>query len=102
MVSIRRCRDAAIGAIELLECRTAVLEIKESLTEDGRHSAMRMNGLLNSVTADFKNYHLTFTDSIENEDEAKTEQGISQEHDLKLIELVNHLGKFMVYSASQN
>ena len=46
LVSIGRGRDAAIGTVELLECRTAVLEIKESLTEDGRHSAMKMNGFV--------------------------------------------------------
>ena len=52
--SVRRRRDAAIGTIELLERRTAVLELKESLTENDRQSAMRMNGLLSSVTTDFE------------------------------------------------
>ena len=57
--SVRRRRDAAIATIELLERRTAVLEDKESLTEDDRQSALRMNGLLSSVTADFKNYTIS-------------------------------------------
>ena len=93
---VRRHRDVAIGTIELLERRTAVLELKESLTEDDRQSAMRMNGLLSSVTTDFKNYHFTLIDSIENEEEAQAEQAILQEHELKVMELVDRLGKLMV------
>ena len=89
---LRRCRDAAIGTIELLERRTEVLELKEPLTEDDRQSAVRMNGLLSNVTADSKNYHFTLVDSIENEEEAKAEQEILQEHELKGIELVDRLG----------
>ena len=71
---VRRRRDAAMGTI--LERRTEVLGLKQSLTEDDRQSAVRMNGLLSSVTADFKNYHFTLIDSIANEDEAKAEQAI--------------------------
>ena len=40
---ICRCRDAAIGTVELLEQRTEVqhlLELKETLTEDDRQSAL--------------------------------------------------------------
>ena len=55
-----------------------------------------MNGLLCSVTADFKNYHFTLIDSIENEEEAKTEQLVLQEHELKIMELVDRLGKLIV------
>ena len=99
---IRRRRDAAIGTIELLERRTAVLEHKESLTDDDRQSALRMNGLLSSVTADFKSYHFTLIDSIENEDEAKAEQAILQEHELKIMDLVDRLGKLMAVPPKEN
>ena len=63
--SVCRRRDAAIGTIELLEHWTTVLEGKESLTEDNRQSALRMNGLLSSVSVDFKSYHFTLVDPIE-------------------------------------
>ena len=43
-----------IGTIEVLKCRTAVLELKETLTEDNIQSAMKMNGFFNSVTMDYK------------------------------------------------
>ena len=93
--SVHRHRDVAIQTIELLERRTLVLEHKESLTEDDRQSGMRMNDLLSSVTVDFKNYHFTLIDWIKDEDEAKTEQGILQEHELKFMDLVDHLEKLM-------
>ena len=90
--SVRRRRDAAIGTIGLLERRTAVLESKASLTEDDRQSALRMNGLLSSVTADFKNYHFTLIDSIEDDEEVQREQTTLHEHELKVMELVDRLG----------
>ena len=93
--SVRRRRDAAIGTIGLLERRTAVLEGKESLTEDDRQSALRMNELLSSVTADFKNYHFTLIDSIEDDEEAQREQATLHEHEFKVMELVDRLGKLM-------
>ena len=93
---VRKCRDVAIGTIDLLKRKTVVLEQMESLTEGDRQSAMRMmTGLLTSVTTGFKNNHFTLTDLIEDEDEAKTEQGILQEHEFKVMDLVDHLGKLM-------
>ena len=96
--SVHRRRDASVGTIELLKRMTEVLELKdrESLTEDDRQSALRMNGLLSSVTSDFKGYHLTLIDSIENEDEVKAEQAILQDHELKVMDLVDRLAKLMV------
>ena len=93
--TVRRRRDAAIGTIELLERRTTVLEAKESLTEDDRQSTLRMNGLLSSVTADFKNYHFTLIDSIENDEEVQREQATLHKHELKVMELVDRLGRLM-------
>ena len=93
--SVRRRRDAAIGTIELLERRTEVLEGKESLTEDDRQSALRINELLSHVTTDFKNYHFTLVDSIEDDEEAQKEQATLHEHELKVMEQVDRLGKLM-------
>ena len=93
--SVRRRRDAAIGTTGLLECWTEVLEDKESLTEDDRQSALRMNGFLCSVTADFKNYHFTLVESIEDDEKAQREQATLHEHELKVTELVDRLGELM-------
>ena len=75
--------------------RTSVLEGKESLTDDYRQSALQMNGLLSSVTTDFKNYHFTLVDSTEDDEEAQREQATLPEHELKVMELVHCLGKLM-------
>ena len=82
-----------MGTIELLERRTAVLESKESLTEDNRQSTLRM--ILSSVTADSQNYHFTLVDSIEEDEDTQREQATLQEHELKVMELVDCLGKLM-------
>ena len=100
--SVCRRRDAAIGTIELLKHRTPVLEGKESLTEDDRQSALQMNGLLSSVTVDFKNYHFTWVDSIEDDEEAQREQATLHEHELKVMELVDRLGKLMAIPQKTN
>ena len=63
--SISTCREAATETIELFKHRTAVFEHKESFTKNDRQSVMRMNRLLSSATMDFKNYHFTLIDSIE-------------------------------------
>ena len=93
--SVCRCRDEAIGTIELLERRTALLEGKVSLTEDDKQCALQMNGSLTSVTVDFMNYHFTLADSIEDNEYAQREQATLREHDLKVMELVDRLGKLM-------
>ena len=85
--NICRCRDECTGTIELLEQRTEVLELKESLTEDDRQSALCMSGLLGNVTSDFKKFHFTSVDSIEEEEEVMTELAALQDHELKVMEL---------------
>ena len=78
------------------------MEGKESLTEDERQSALQMNGLLSCVTADFKNYHFTLTDSIEDKEEAQREQATLHEHELKVMELVDSLEKLMAIPQKPN
>ena len=92
---VRRRRDACTGTIELLERRTEVLELKEELTEDDRDSALRMNGLLGSITSDFKKFHFTLVDAIEEEEEARAEQTVLQDHELKVMDLVDRLGRLV-------
>ena len=99
---VRRHRDVAIGTIELLEQKTVVLEHKESLTNDDRQSALWMNELLSSVTTDFMSYPFTLIDSSENEDDAKVEQAILQEDKLKIMDLVDGLGRLMTVPPKEN
>ena len=61
-----------------------------------------MNGLLSSVTADFKKYHFTLVDSIEGDEEAQREQATLHDHELKVMELVDRLGKLMAIPQKPN
>ena len=47
------------------------------------------------MTTDFKNYHFMLVDSIEDDEEAQREQATLHDHELKVMELVDHLGKLM-------
>ena len=61
-----------------------LLEVKGELTESDRQSALRMSNMINDVTSDFKTYHSSIVDQIEEEEEAKAEQDILTQHDLKV------------------
>ena len=54
-----------------------------------------MNGLLSSATVDLKNYHFMLVYSIEDNEEAQREQATLHELELKVMELVDRLGKLM-------
>ena len=71
------------------------LEIKEKLTEADKQSALRMSKLLSDVSADFKNYHFTILDEIENEEDVEAEQHIFYDHELKVMNLVDRLGRLV-------
>ena len=86
--SARRCREAANGTVKLLVRRAEALEVKERLTDDNRRSALRMNKLLGDVCIDFKNYHFTIVEALENEDNIMAEREILDEHELTMMELV--------------
>ena len=92
---VRRRRDACTGTIELLERRTEVLELKEILTDDDRQSALRMSGLIGTITSDFKKFHFTLVDSIEEEEEARAEQTVLHDHELKVMDLIDRLGRLV-------
>ena len=89
-----RRRDASCESILMLEQRIMLLEVKGELTESDRQSALRMSKMINDVTADFRTYHFSIVDQIEDEEEeAKTEQEVSTEHELKVMELIDCTGK---------
>ncbi len=81
--------------MNLLERRTAELEAKETLTTADRQSALRMTKLLSDVSADFKNYHFAIVDQIKDEDDAKAEQDRLDDHQLKVMLLIDRLGELV-------
>ena len=77
-----------------------LLEVKGELSENDRQSALRMSKMISDVTADFKAYHLSIVDQITEEEDARTEQEILTEHELKVMNLINRLGKLIGFPGS--
>ena len=92
-----RCRrsDASRESILVLEHRIMLLKVKGELTESDRQSALRMSKMINDVTTDFKTYHFSIVDQIEEEEEAKVEQDILTQHELKVMDLIDRIGKIV-------
>ena len=89
----RRRRDASRESILMLEQRIMLLEMKIDLSENDRQSALRMSKMINDVTADFKAYHFSIVDEITDEEGARSEQEILTEHELKVMNLIDRIGK---------
>ena len=51
--------------------------------------------MINDVTADFKAYHFSIVDQITDEEEARAEQEILTEHELKVMNLIDRIGKII-------
>ena len=94
-MNVRRRRDASRESIHMLEQRIMLLEVKGELTESDRQSALRMSKMINDVTSDFKTYHFSIVDQIEEEEEAKAEQDILTQHELKVMDLIDRIGKII-------
>ena len=72
-----------------------LLEMKSELSENDRQSALRMSKMINDVTADFKAYHFSIVDQITEEEDARAEQEILTEHELKVMNLIDRIGKII-------
>ena len=51
--------------------------------------------MINDATTDIKRYHFSRIDQIEEEEEAKTEQDILAQHELKVMELIDWIGRMI-------
>ena len=72
-----------------------ILEVKSELSENDRQSALRMSKMINDVTTDFKAYHFSIVDQITDEEDARAEQEILTEHELKVMNLIDRVGKII-------
>ena len=93
--NVRRRREAASGTIKVLERRTGALGDQGKADKADKQSALRMSKLLSDVSADFKNYHFTILDQIEDEEDVEAEQEILDDHELKVMDLVDCLGRLV-------
>ena len=91
----RRRRDAAAGTIKLLEKRIDTMEIKEELTKADVQSILRTSKLLGDVSNDFKEYRFAIVDQLENDEDAETEQETLDQHELKVMELVDRIAELV-------
>ena len=87
----RRRRDAATGTIRLLEKRIDTVEIKEELSKGDVHSILRTSKLLSDLSNDFKSYHFPMVDRFENDDDAEAEEDTLDQHELKVMELIDRI-----------
>ena len=73
----------ATGTIKLLKQRVGTMEIKEELTKADMQPILGMSKLLSDMSNDFKTYHFTIMDQLENDEEAEAEQWVLNGHELK-------------------
>ena len=93
--SAKRRREAASGTVKLLERRTAALEAKEELTNADKQSALRITQLVGDVSLDFKTYHHTIVNQIEDDEEAKKEQETLERHEMQVMDLIDRLSQLV-------
>ena len=72
-----------------------LLELKSEFSENDRQSALRMRKMITDVTADFKAYHFSIVDQVTDEEEARVEQEILTEHELKVMNLIDQIRKII-------
>ena len=83
----RKRKGVVQASITHLDSRVAELESKEDLTAADRLAAQHLLQKLNSLEAEFRSYHLTVVDLVE-EDAFEGEQAILDEHDDRVSRLV--------------
>ena len=86
----RRRRGVVRASITHLEGRVVDLESKRELTADDVRSAQHLLQKLNSLEADFKTYHLSVVDLLD-EDALESEQVILDETDDQVVCLIIRL-----------
>ena len=63
------------------------MEIKEELTMGDIHSIIKMSKF--SYLSNDEIYHFTIVDQLEDNKEAKTKQEVLDEHEVKVLELID-------------
>ena len=87
----RRRRGVAKASITKLIDRVLELEHKPKLTNTDRLTAQRLQQRLTDLDGDFKRYHLSIVDVLENDEEQTREQAVIDDHDNKVTELFTRI-----------
>ena len=83
----RKHQDASARTIKILEKRLDTIEFKEELTMGDIHSINRMSEF--SYVSNDEIYHFTIVDQPEDNKEAETKQEVLDEHEVKVLELID-------------
>ena len=51
--------------------------------------------MLSDVSNDFKSYHFAIVDQLNNDEEAVSKQQVLDDHELKVMELIDHFGELI-------
>ena len=65
------------------------------MTKSDIQSVLRLSKLLSDVSNDFKTYHYAIVDQLQNDEEAVSEQEVLDDHELKVMELIDHIGELI-------
>ena len=79
----------------MLEQRNKLVKVKGELSENDRQSALRRSKMINDITTNFKAYHFSIVNQIAEEEDARAEQEKLTEHELKVMNLIDWLGKII-------
>ena len=71
------------------------MELKEELTKADIQSILRTSKLLGDVSNDFKTYHFQIVDQLENDEDAEAEQETLDQHELKVMELIDRIAELV-------
>ena len=85
--SVKKKRTVIRGQVTRIRTRLAQLNAKEDEPETSSH-AWRMATRLEDLDAEFKIHHLALVDLIESDDELEKEQGVLDEHEDQVADLV--------------
>ena len=71
------------------------MEFKEELTRGDVQSILRLSKLLSDVSNNFKMYNFATVDQLKEETEDAAEQEILDQHETKVMELVERIGELV-------
>ena len=72
-----------------------MLELKQELTKSDIQSVLRLSKLLSDLSNNFKTYHFTVVNQLQDNEEVVSEQEVLDDHGLKVMKLVDCIGELI-------
>ena len=91
-MNVQNCQGMVRNNITYLKTKLAKLEEKETLIEKEQMTVSKMvKKLAGGLSAEFKTYHCTIVDQIEDQDKLTKEQAVLDDHEDKVEDLTECL-----------